>query len=197
MKIQSKKWIKVFDSILYKCFRKVRVVKKKKEAQKCNKIMEEKRKLEKDNKNKVVTEEIKSDIVNRIKQIEKDIEKEITEENIKETVEAIKSLSGSNKSKEMWKLLKNNYPKILPAVPVGKKDRSGNLITNHEGLKHLYQQTYIERLRNRPMKAEFEELYKLKKCSQTDIRNDFGYALKSFQNSEQNPVCVLLSCILL
>ena len=73
--------------------------------------MEEKRKLEKDNKNKVVTEEIKSDIVNRIKQIEKDIEKEITEENIKETVEAIKSLSGSNKSKEMWKLLKNKYPK--------------------------------------------------------------------------------------
>ena len=34
LEIQSKKWIKVFDSILYKCFRKVRVVNKKKEAQK-------------------------------------------------------------------------------------------------------------------------------------------------------------------
>ena len=47
-------------------------------------------------------------------------------------------------------------------MPVGKKDHKGNIVTNHEGLKHLYLQTYINRLRNRPIKTDFEELHKLK-----------------------------------
>ena len=79
----------------------------------------------------------------------------------------------------MWRLLKNKFPKILPAIPVGKKDRAGNLITNHEGLKKLYLNTYIHRLRNRPMKPDFEEIKQLKstlfdirlelsKCQQSD-----------------------------
>ena len=52
---------------------------------------------------------------------------------------------------------------------MGKKDRGGNLITNHEGLKDLYLKTYVHRLRNRPikeqlqeMKAYKDELFKLK-----------------------------------
>ena len=51
----------------------------------------------------------------------------------------------------MWKMLKKMYPKISRAVPVGKQDRGGNIITNHESLKHLYLDTYIKRLRNRPI----------------------------------------------
>ena len=62
----------------------------------------------------------------------------------------------------MWKVLKKNYPKISASVPVGKKDRKGNIITNHEGLKQLYLQTYINRLRNRPIKLDFEEIKKMK-----------------------------------
>ena len=48
---------------------------------------------------------------------------------------------------------------------MGKKDHKGNLITNHKGLKKLYLKTYIDRLRNRPMKDGFEEkdiLFKLR-----------------------------------
>ena len=48
------------------------------------------------------------------------------------------------------------------SFPVGKKDIKGNLITNHEGLKKLYLRTYINRLRNRPMKEGFEDLKELK-----------------------------------
>ena len=39
-------------------------------------------------------------------------------------------VEGGNGTKQIWKLLKNKYPKILPAVPVGKKDCIGNIITN-------------------------------------------------------------------
>ena len=69
---------------------------------------------------------------------------------------------GGERRKKMWKVLKRNFPKITNAVPVGKKDGKGNIITNHESLKNLYLQTYLNRLRNRPIKPGLEEIRKLK-----------------------------------
>ena len=43
-----------------------------------------------------------------------------------------------------------------------KKDRKGNLITNHLGLKNLYLKTYKQRLRNRPIQTGFKEIENLK-----------------------------------
>ena len=70
-------------------------------------------------------------------------------------------LDGSGR-KKLWGLLKKKCPKVQSAIPVGKKDRKGNLTTNHKGLKQLYLQTYIDRLRNRPIKDDFEDLKTLK-----------------------------------
>ena len=90
---------------------------------------------------KVVGDELKESIEQRIKEIEEDIVNEIDEDTIKNIVETLKELGGEEHSlggngrKQMWKLLKKKFPKILPVVPVGKKDRHRNLITNHEGLK--------------------------------------------------------------
>ena len=111
---------------------------------------------------------MKGKIEERIRQIEKDIEKEVSEEYIKEVVDSLKALGGEKHSlggkgrKQMWNLLKNKCPKTSPSVPVGKKDKRGNLITNHEGLTQQYLQTYPHRLRNRPIKSEFEEIKDLK-----------------------------------
>ena len=58
----------------------------------------------------------------------------------------------------MWNILKKKYPKCEIAVPIGKKDKSGNIVSNHEGLKDLYLNTYMHRLRNRPVKKEYEEM---------------------------------------
>ena len=66
-------------------------------------------------------------------------------------------LDGSGR-KNLWSLLKKKFPKTAHATPVGKKDRKGKLITNHMELKHLYLKTYTQRLRNRPIKEEFQEL---------------------------------------
>ena len=57
---------------------------------------------------------------------------------------------------------KKHYPKDSSFIPVGKKDHKGNISNNHEGMKELYLQTYVNRLRKRPMKLVSEEMKKLK-----------------------------------
>ena len=71
------------------------------------------------------------------------------------------ALNGSGRNK-LCKFLQKKYPKNSPTIPVGKKDKSGNIITNHLGLKKLYLETYKQRVRNRPIKAGFEEIERLK-----------------------------------
>jgi hypothetical protein len=111
---------------------------------------------------------MKIKIEERISQIEQEIGNEISERYHKEIVETLREFGGDEHNlngsgrKKLWEKLKQKYPKCAPSVPVGKKDRAGNLISNHAGLKDLYLQTYIHRLRNRPMKTEFSDMKKLK-----------------------------------
>ena len=168
-KIQSKKWLSNFQSVLHKCFKKVRITNsKKKEADSSQSIMLERIKLQKELKIVPITEDVRKKIEVRIQQIEIAIGDEVAEKNMKEIVETIKSLGGEDHClsgsgrKQVWKILKNKFPKIIQQVPVGKKDSAGNLITNHAGLKKLYLDTYINRLRNRPIKSDFEELKEMK-----------------------------------
>ena len=61
----------------------------------------------------------------------------------------------------MWRL----KAKVLPRKrdpPMAKLDEKGNLITGQVALKNLYSRTYVDRLRPRPMKEGFEEVYQLK-----------------------------------
>ena len=168
---QSRKWKKIFNSLIHKCFKKVRIVSKKKIEENKRRIfdkLKERTQLKKELKAVNITEEIREEIEKRIKLIEEEMERDISEENIKHMMDTLRELGGEENSlsgngrKKMWKLLQKNYPKILSAVPVGKKDKKGNIVTNHEGLKHLYLQTYINRLRNRPVKPEFEEIKDMK-----------------------------------
>ena len=164
--VQSKKWKKVFDNILYKCFRKIRIVSKK-ETSKTEKLLTERVKLKKNVKCFNIDENMREKIRERIRQIEEDIGEDVAKDNFKVVVETLKELGdGSNLNgsgrKNLWKLLKKKYPKSSHAVPVGKKDNKGNLITNHKELKHLYLQTYTQRLRNRKIKDEFGEIKELK-----------------------------------
>ena len=46
--------------------------------------------------------------------------------------------------------------------PTAKRDKYGNLITAQGPLKDLYLQTYVQRLENRKMKDEFQEIFTLK-----------------------------------
>ena len=111
---------------------------------------------------------MKIKINDRIAEIEDEIGDDIAEKYHKEILDTINDLGGDQKNlngsarNELWKILKQKIPKNPPQVPIGKKDVFGNIIINYEGLKSLYLKTYLHRLRNRPMKKEFQEIKKLK-----------------------------------
>ena len=123
--VQSKKWKKVFNNILHKCFRKIRIVPKK-EISKTEKLLKERVKLKKNVKCFNIDEDMKEKIRDRIRQIEEDIGDDIANDNFKVVVETLKelgdgtNLNGSGR-KKLWKLLKKKYPKSSHVVPVGKK----------------------------------------------------------------------------
>ena len=169
VEMQSKRWLKTFNSIIFKCFRKIRMCKNKNEIFGNKKILlRERIDLIKNVKSKEISEAMKKQIEDRIKQIESDIGDEIVNEYHHEIIETIKDLGGDETTidgsgrQKLWKVLKRKNPKIKSNIPVGKKDRKGNLVTNHLGLKNLYLKTYKQRLRNRPIQKGFEEIENLK-----------------------------------
>ena len=124
--------------------------------------------MKKDLANKQMTMEEKTKLEKKMEKTEQEIENEVSEEYIREAVETLKELGGQEDKlsgegrNKMWKMLKQMNPKVSPAVPVGKQDISGNIITNHESLKHLYLNMYINRLRDRPISPGFEKIKDLK-----------------------------------
>ena len=155
LEIQSRNDFKVVNNILHKSFRKIRIANNRKKGNHAlMEILDEKAKLKTKVNDDKIDEITKKLVQDRIEQIEKNIANEIIEENRKVIMDTTKNLNGEKDNlggagrKQMWKILKKKYPKTSPDVPVGKKDKSGNLITNHKGLKQLYLETYMHRLRN-------------------------------------------------
>ena len=151
---------------MHKCFRKIRISKKK-ETSKTDNLLKERLKLNKEVKCSTVDDSMRETINERIRQIEEEIGDDIANENHKVVVETLQELGdGSNLNgsgrKKLWSLLKKKFPKSSHAIPVAKKDGKGNLVTHHKELKKLYLKTYTQRMRNRPMKADLEELKDLK-----------------------------------
>ena len=164
--VQSMKWKKEINNILHKCFRTIRITKKK-EMNKTDNLLKERVKLKKEIKHTIIDDDMKDKIEKRIKEIENEIGDDIANDNRKAIVETLEklgdgnSLNGSGR-KQLWGILKKKFPKTSTAIPVGKKNGKGILVTNHRDLKGLYLKTYKQRLRNRPIKKDLEELKKLK-----------------------------------
>ena len=79
LQIQSTRWLKKFNGLIRKSFKKVRIVNnKKKENIKMKSMLNERMKNKQELKKSSITEEIKEKIMMRIKQIEEDIEREFT-----------------------------------------------------------------------------------------------------------------------
>ena len=95
LEIQSRNWLKVFNSILNKCFRKIRVEKNNKKQELENKLIKERSDLK--NKEKMtLSEDMKAEIVNRIKEIENNIGDEIGANFHREVLNTIKTLGGDH-----------------------------------------------------------------------------------------------------
>ena len=86
---------------------------------------------------------MKEKIEKRIRDIEDDIGEDIANENRNVVLETLKQLGDGNNlngsgRKRLWEILKKKFPKSSQAMPVGKKDGKGNLVTNHRELKKFY-----------------------------------------------------------
>ena len=61
----------------------------------------------------------------------------------------------------MWELKKKLCKKKSEA-PTAKRDLNGKIVTKVSDLKELYEHTYKNRLKHRPMKPHLKIMYKLK-----------------------------------
>ena len=162
---QCQKWKQIFDNIIKKCFRKIRIKPKKIETEN-EKLLIERLELKRQAKVSNIDDVVKQNLEEKIEKIENDIGEHVGKENYMAIAETIKELGYDNVNgtgrRKVWKILKKKFPKKSHVVPVGKKDSKGKIVTNHEQLKHLYLKTYRQRMRSRPMKDKLENLKELK-----------------------------------
>ena len=90
--VQCKIWLKNFNSISYKCFKKVRITNNKKKKGKYDDLLHERIELKKEAKLISIDEDMKRRIEARIFQIENQVSDEISEKYVEEIVEVLKKL---------------------------------------------------------------------------------------------------------
>ena len=198
---QFEQWKQIFDNILQKCFKKIRITPKKTKT-KIEELLKERVELKKETRKIEMDENKRDEIAQKITNIENAIGDDVAHENYKAVLETIESISeegginGSGRTK-MWSMLKKKFPKISKQTPTAKKDQRGNLITKHQDLKKLYLKTYKLRMRNRPIRKElidfkiikenlFDKRLKLAegKKSQLWNMNDLEKAIKALKDNK-------------
>ena len=83
-------------------------------------------------------------------ELERQIANEEAEENRNEIIKNFKKLSESPENvnmKEVWKILRNIFPKFKHPLPIAKRNFKGKLITVLDDIKTLLLKEYSQRLR--------------------------------------------------
>ena len=150
---QSRKWKKTFNSVLHKCFKKVRIVGKKKVEEgklKMFEMLKERAKMKKDLKNIEITDEMREKIEERIKQIEAEIEKEFSEECIKDVMETLREWRAKEKIVES---VKKEFPQNIKFCSCGKKGHEGKYYYESCQFKAFVPSNMFEQIEKQAYKA--------------------------------------------
>ena len=200
---QASKWKKTLDSFCHQSFKKVRLAPNKPEVTKISGFMEERKSLKM--KIKMAENRQKIDELQlQLEGLDTKIAQECSEENFQKIKDNFQHLSGQQDKLNchgMWNLMKKVFPKNAQSLPVAKRNNMGKIITNPDILKSLYLETYVHRLRHRPMKEGFLELKMLKETlfglrlklaklrkSKTWTERDLDLVLKSLKkNKSRDP----------
>ena len=156
---QVQSWYEEFNKILNRSFSKVRISNKQKETEVS--LLFQKRttliqKLKKEPGN-LETIKDKEEVEEKLASI---VGKE-NREKIFQNFAKLDQSEGESFSQGIWDLKKKVFPKVQKAVPAAKRDITGRVITDPNGLKKLYQETFTHRLRFRPPKQSVADLYEL------------------------------------
>jgi hypothetical protein len=110
------------------------------------------------------------EIENEIEQVEKKISSLSSKENRDKIIDNFSNLTrndGSTNVNGVWSINRKVFPKNSETLPFAKRNDEGKLVSSQKELKKLYLQTFIRRLRHRPIRSDFEYLKSLKEelCS--------------------------------
>ena len=106
-----------------------------------------------------------------IMKIDNELNKEVGRENAEKVMHNFKLLArtdGSVNVNGIWKVKKKLFPKHNHDFPAMKQNHEGKMISSKQGLLDLYESTFIHRLRQRPIRKEYQEIFemKIKLCHQ-------------------------------
>ena len=165
---RSKRFIHILNGCFHRCFKKSRIKENSsacssKRNNEVHRLLVEKTSLEMSLK-KVDCRLLTLIINDQIEKLEMQISSISAEKNaklIQEHVSDLKDSEGKFSQVSMWRLKSKIFPsKSEP--PMAKRNENGTLITAPDLLKNLYLNTYIERLRNRPIRPGLEDIYWVK-----------------------------------
>ena len=176
LEIQIQNWRNILVKNIKDNFKKVRITKKIKGNiydKKVNKFVNLRNKLLNNHRNGN----------HKIEEIEEVIAETEANINRKKIVENFKSFSENPENlnlQQIWKLMNKLWPKVEPKLPAGKKDHRGILITESNKIKQLLAREYKERLRERPIRPDLENII-LKKNKIFQAKLKFACGNKSKQ----------------
>ena len=159
---QAGKWFKTLKGTFHKAFRKIRHTNKNKRT-KVSEILEERRKMIKKLKN--CPDDEAEDLQDALNEIENKVCDMVADDNHDKVVKNFQLLSdqaGSLQTQGMWNAKRKVFPKNKESLPYAKKTCDGKVITSQSQIKSLYLETFVHRLRHRPIKEDFGYLKSLK-----------------------------------
>ena len=160
---QARLWQKAMENVFHKAFTKVRVKNSfKKSSSTESKLIEERRllirKLGRSSTSNAETSQRIEEIENEL--CDKNIQ--VISSKVKAQLISAAEQDSTHGTTTSWSIYRKMRPKHKPVIPVGKKDKNGEIITNQTQLKNLYLETFIWRLRTRPSKPSMLKIHKLK-----------------------------------
>ena len=157
---QVNNWCDELNKIFKRCFKKIRVSSKQKvtELSELQKKRSELLQNMKISPNDNTLKEELDDVVEKITKL-------VSEENRDRIMEQFEHLDQTDDNINMgiWKVKNKHFPKKTASVPSAKADINGRLVSDPNGLKNLYLDTFTHRLRQRPIKEKYSKLFELQK----------------------------------
>ena len=162
------KWLKTFNDIVRKSFRKIRITGSKNPVQ--LNLLFQKKELMKQKMDKAVKNK-NLEVLFELEEKYDAIFNEIATFCVKKNVDIVKKYLGKEDGLEedephnqlkTWKLKKKLAPKNSQEAPSAKVNADGELVTEKDELEKLYLNTYIERLKPNPTPDELKDVVNLK-----------------------------------
>ena len=161
-----KKWLKIFNGILRKSFKKIRLSKSR-NSKELDQLFQKKEQC----KQKMVEAE-SGDNLKAFLTLDgeyTEILEEIAIHCSQQNKEKVKHYLGTENDElephnqlKTWKLKKKLVPKDSEDPPSAKMNQEGELLTDKTELEKLYLQTYIDRLKPNPVPKDLKDIFEIK-----------------------------------